>query len=451
MKMKRILYIISLAALLSGCSKLTDVLDVTPPNNLTPENVAKNKEGLRNMLNGAYAQLHNQYYYKETEYVPGTLAGTMQRGTNLPFPDLQYQDNNLNPTIASVNNFWMAFYKMINQTNWVIQLANELPAGELTDIEREQTIAQAKALRGMATFDALRYFGQYYDMNSPYGVLVRTEVVDFTNRHLKRSTVAETYKQIIADLDEAINKAPDFSKPIYFSKTAAKALKARVMLYKGDYAAALQLADQVITEGKRSLSPTFAAVFSTGFTSTEMIFMRATDAVTYTTDRKKLTYSVGSNVVTAWLKNFMTGDPRVALSYNATNNYILKVNNTTFFAPTYFIRMAEMYLIKAEALTRTDAPLADAKIPLQAIRSRAFGTPQLSPAATKVALLDEIHAEIIKELCFENGSDWFANVRFEKIKTIKPKVTSVNQYILPIPQSETLSNNLFGPQNPGYE
>ncbi|ACU02948.1 MULTISPECIES: RagB/SusD family nutrient uptake outer membrane protein [Pedobacter] len=447
--MKRILYILLLNILFCGCGKLTNVLDVDPPNNLTPENVAKNKEGLRNLLNGAYAQLHNQNYYLHVEAIPATLGGTMQRGAS--FPDVQYQDNNLNQTIANVNNLWMAFYKMINQANWVIQLANELPAGEISDIEKEQIIAQAQGLRGMATFDALRFFGQYYDVNSPYGVLVRTEVVDFTNRHLKRSTVAETYTQVLTDLDEAIAKAPNFTKPIYISKTAAKAFKARVMLYKGDYAMAAQLAEQVITDGTRSLSPTFARVFSDGFNSSELIFMRATDAVTYTADRKKLTYSNGGVLVSAWLKTFMAGDPRAALSFNATSNLVLKVNNTTFFAPTYFIRMAEMYLIKAEGLARTDAALADAKIPLQTVRSRAFGTPQLSLATTKPALLDEIHAEIIKELCFENGSDWFANQRFDKIKTIKPKVTSVNQYILPIPQSEILSNNLFGPQNPGYE
>lgn len=449
--MKRFFIIILAAVLFSGCSKLTDVLEVTPPNNLTPENVAKNRDGLLKVLNGAYAQLHNQYYYQHIEFVPGALAGTMQRGTGVAFPDLQYQDNNLNPTIANVNNLWMAFYKMVNQANWVLQLVDELPAGELADTERDEIIAQAKGLRGMATFDALRFFGQFYDVSSPYGVLVRTEVVDFTNRHLQRSTVADTYTQIFSDLDAAIEKAPDFSKPIYFSKTSAKAFKARAMLYKGDYVAAAQLADEVINDGKRSLSPTFAKVFSDGFASTEMIFMRATDASTYVADRKKLTYSAGSTFVTPWLKSFMAGDPRVALSYNATNNYILKVNNTAFFGPTYFIRMAEMYLIKAEALTRSDAPLADAKLPLQAVRSRAFGTPQVSLAATKEALLNEIHAEIIKELCFENGSDWFANIRFDKISTIKPKVTSVNQYILPIPESETLSNIEFGPQNPGYE
>ncbi|WP_316814018.1 RagB/SusD family nutrient uptake outer membrane protein [Pedobacter heparinus] len=446
--MKKIFTIALLAILFSSCSKLTDVLDVTPPNNLTPDNVANNKEGARNLLNGAYALLHNQYYYLHTEIVPAALGGTMTRVTA---PDIQYQNNALTPAVPNLNNLWVAFYKVINQTNWVIQLINGLPAGELTETEKEQMIAQARGLRATAMFDALRYFGQYYNVNSPYGIIVRNETVDFTTRHIKRSTVAESYSQILSDLDYAIDKAPDFTKAIYISKTSAKALKARVKLYKGEYADAAKLADEVIADGKRSLSPTFAAVFSTGFSSTEMIFMRATDANTFVADRKKFTYPNGAISVSAWLKTFMTGDPRAALSFNASTNRVLKVNNETFFSPTYFIRMAEMYLIKAEGLARTDATLADAKLPLQAVRSRAFGTPQLSLATTKAALLDEIHAEIIKELCFENGSDWFAHVRFDKIKTIKPSVTNVNQYILPIPETETLSNNLFGPQNPGYE
>ncbi len=446
--MNRIFIIFLLAIVVSGCSKLTDVLDVTPPNNLTPDNVAKNREGAKNLLNGAYALLHSQWYYLHIEAVPATLGGTMRRST---FPDLPYQDNAVTPIVANVNSMWTAFYKLINQTNWVIQLINELPQGELTEAEKEQMLAQARGLRAMATFDALRMFGQFYDINSPFGVIVRTEAVDFTSRHIKRSTVAETYSQILSDLDYAIEKAPDFTKPTFFSKTSAKAFKARVSLYKGDYAVAAVLADEVINDGKRTLSPTFASVFSTGFASTEMIFMRATDAVTFTADRKKLTYTNNSVIVSPWLKSFMAADPRASLSFNATTNNIIKVNNATFFGPTYFIRLAEMYLIKAEALTRSDAPLSDAKLPLQVVRSRAFGTPQASLATTKEALLNEIHAEIIKELCFENGSDWFANIRFDKIKTIKPSVTSVNQYILPIPESETLTNNLFGPQNPGYE
>jgi len=446
--MKKLLFILAISILITGCSKLTDVLDNDPPNNLVPENVAPTADGLKRLLNGNYAILNDQYYNIHTEIIPSVLGGTMNR---VSMPALNYQDNAVLSNVGMLNSMWMAFYKLVNMSNWVIKLAEELPEGEMNETLKTSMVAEARALRAMGHFDALRYFGQYYNPSSPFGVVVRTDAIDFTTRHIRRSSVAEVYDQIIQDLDFAIANGPEFSKTIYMSKTAAKALKARVFLYKGDYAAAATLANEVITDNKRSLSPTFAAVFSTGFNSTEMIFMKATDAVTFTTERKKFTYTNGATIVSPWLKTFMAGDPRAALSFNATTNRVLKVNNETFFAPTYFIRLAEMYLIKAEGLTRTDAPLDEAKAPLLAIKSRAFGSAQTSAATTKEALLDEIHAEIIKELCFENGSDWFANVRFGKIQTIKPKVTSINQHILPIPDSEVLSNNLFGIQNPGYE
>ena len=151
--MKRICILFLLAILISGCSKLTDVLEVTPPNNLTPDNVAKNKEGAKNLLNGAYALLHSQWYYLYIEAVPATLGGTMRRST---FPDIHYQDNAVPPNQANLNTMWTAMYKLVNQANWVIQLINELPQGELTETEKEQMIAQARGLRAMATFDILR-------------------------------------------------------------------------------------------------------------------------------------------------------------------------------------------------------------------------------------------------------------------------------------------------------
>ncbi|HEY8389170.1 MAG TPA: RagB/SusD family nutrient uptake outer membrane protein, partial [Parasegetibacter sp.] len=139
-------------------------------------------------------------------------------------------------------------------------------------------------------------------------------------------------------------------------------------------------------------------------------------------------------------------------TYNTANNNIIKVYNTAFNVPTYYLRLAEMYLIKAEGLARTpSATLDEAKEPLERIRQRAFGVPTPSAATTKEELLEEIYLEIIKELSFENGADWFAAIRFNKIMTIKPTVNNVNKYILPIPDAEILSNTEFGPQNPGYE
>lgn len=446
--MKNIFIIALLLFTLTGCEKLTNVIDQDPPNSLVPENVAVNAAGARNLLNGTYAMLHDQYYYLYSETVPGLLSGSMK--SNGFLASVKFADNAVLADQSDVNSIWTAYYKMINQANWVIQLVNKLPEGELSQPEKDALLAQAKALRAMAHFDALRYFGQFYDLNSKLGVIIRTEPVNFTTREIKRSSVAEAYNLILSDLDFAVSKAPDFTKPIFISKTAAKALKARVLLFKGDYLQAANLANEVITDGKRSLSVPFSKGFSDGFNSSESIFMRATDAVTFTSDRKKFTYGSRHAIASPWLQGMMAGDPRVASTYLASNSSILKTNNTAFSAPTYFIRLAEMYLIKAEGLARSGAPLADAKAALEVIISRAYGKPSFSLATTHEELLNDIFKETIRELCFENGSDWFATIRFEKIKTLKPKVTSSDQYILPIPESELLGNALFGVQNPGY-
>lgn len=447
--MKNIFSIIILTFLLTGCKKLTNVIDLNPPNNLVPGNVAKTAEGARNLLNGTYAILHEQYYYMQLpEMIPAVLSGTMHRHGFLV--NLQYETNEVLPDLSEVNRCWTTLYQLINQANWVIQLVNELPDGEMPDAEKEGIIGQALALRAMGHFDALRFFGQWFDVNSPYGVIIRTKPANFVTRHIKRSTVAEVYNQVLADLDLAITKAPPFAEPIYISKTAAMAFKARVLLYKSDYSEAASVADSVINLATRTLSPTYDKVFSTGFASSEMIFMRATDEITETRDRKKYTYGSRYGIASDWLKTLMTGDPRIATTYNPTNSAVLKVNNSTFFSPTYYIRLAEMYLIKAEGLARSGASLDEAKAPMLIIKSRAYGSPQTSSAVTIPELLDEIFDEYIRELAFENGSELGAGIRFGKIMEMKPTITSPNQYILPIPEAELSGNALFGEQNPGY-
>lgn len=447
--MKNTFKLLIISVLLSSsCSRFVDVVDVDPPNNLVPENVARTADGARYLLNGTYAMLHDQYYYMFTEFVPAVLGGTATRGGFLV--NQQFVDNAVLPSLADVANIWTAFYKVVDHANWTIQLTAQLPASEMDDAAKNAIIGEARAMRAMAHFDALRYFGQFYDLSSPLGVIIRTEPSDFTNRDKARSSVAETYDLILEDLDFAIQHAPQFSQPIYFSSGSAKALKARVLLFRGEYADAAALADEVIREEPRELSPTFARVFSDGFNASGLLFVRATDAVSYASDRKRFTYTNNSAIAAPFLKGLLAGDPRGPVTY-AANNGLLKVNNTAFYSPTYFIRIAEMYLIKAEGLARSGAPLADAKEPLEAVMTRAWGQPTPSQATSREELLDEIYTEIIKELSLENGSDWFASIRFGKISEVKPSVTSTDQYILPIPNAEIEANPAFGIQNPGYE
>lgn len=435
--------------LLSAC-ELTNVLNEDPPNNLVPENVVEDAEGAEDLLNGVYASLHDQYYYIYSELNPGLMSGSMADDGFLA--DDEFANNSISSDNPNLENTWQVYYKTMDAANVFIDIVSDLPESMFAGNRQQEMIAEARYMRAMGLFDALRYFGQFWDMNSDLGVIFRTEPVDFTTRNKARSPVQQVYDQIIEDLNVAIQNAPDLTDPYYASKTAAKALKAKVLLFMEEYAEAASLADEVIIDGTRNLAPTFSEVFSEGFDSEEMIFMRYTDAVTEAAGERKQFIYGGSMYAIAggWLKELITEDPRQTVTYDTTNSAILKVNNANFHYPTYFMRLAEVYLIKAEALTRSNAPLEDCKEPLETIRSRALGSPYNSPATTHEELLDEIFDEIVLELVFENGSEWFATIRFEKISTLKPQVTSSDQYILPIPQSELDANTQLNDQNPGY-
>ncbi|VAW13712.1 Cell surface glycan-binding lipoprotein, utilization system for glycans and polysaccharides (PUL), SusD family, partial [hydrothermal vent metagenome] len=428
----------------------TDVLDNDPPNNLVPENVVQNEDDAKALLNGVYGAIiprESWAYYLFTEMIPSTLIGSMSGRIGWLFP--RFDNNDIFSNDGTVEAYWLIFYEVIDHANNVIKVIDELPDTEFSGNTKAEIIGEAHFLRAMATFDALRYFGQFYDLNSNLGIILRTEPANFATRDKPRSTVAESYTQIMSDLDFAIANAPDFSVTYRASKTAAKALKAKVLLFQGKHATAAALAKEVINERTRSLESDFVAVFDNGLNSSEMILMthRDEDSDDDQLNIKRLFYAATTG--TTWFPALMAGDPREAFTYDGAT--ILKVNHEDTFRPTYFMRLAEMYLIQAEGLAFSGADLTTSKAPLDIIRNRAgIGD---SPALTIDELKDDIFNEIARELAFENGSEWFAAIRFDKAMTLKPEIISVNQYILPIPEEEIIGNGALtlADQNPGYE
>ena len=449
--MKKIYYILITIVFVTTSCELTEVLDNDPPNNLVPENVVKNQTDLEALLNGVYSTIVSRttsYYYHEFETMPSALVGTMsQSGFGAANDDIR--DNTVDFENTVVKNYWNIVYQVVNQANNVIEQANILSEEEISEANRAKILGEAKFLRAMASFDILRYFGQYWDESSIYGIVLRTAPSNFVTRSKTRSTVLESYSQIYSDLEEAIVTAPDFSVSYRASKTAAKALKARVLLYNGKYSEAASVADMVITESTRSLEPTFEEAFTKGISSTEMILMTYRDANSDIDQNNRKRFYSGRAISTGWFKTLITGDPRESFTYSGTA--INKVNQTSTFRPTYYLRLAEMYLIKAEGLANSGESLLNSKAPLDIIRNRA-GTGD-SPATTLAALKDDIFEEYAKELAYENGSVWAASIRFDKIMSLKPSVISSNQYILPIPEEEIIGNGEVNldDQNPGYE
>ncbi|MDD7888089.1 RagB/SusD family nutrient uptake outer membrane protein [Flavivirga sp. 57AJ16] len=443
------IYLVTLL-LLYSC-ELVDVLENDPPNNLVAENVVKNETDARALLNGVYTTITSRvsaYYYMYSELIPSAMIGSMSVSGAGSIHG-QFSNNEVQFDNIFVRDYWLIIYKVMDLANNSIVQTSQLSDQLISDEVRKELLGEAHYLRAMATFDALRYFGQFFDETSNLGIILHTEPSNFVTRHKARNTVAACYTQILSDLDKAIADAPDYTVTYRASKTAAKALKSKVLLYQGKYAEAAALADEVINEGTTTLEADFETAFSKGLNSSEMILMTYRDENSDSEDNNRKRFYTGRTSNSTWFATLMDSDPRRPFTYSGTT--VLKTNNAAVYRPTYFLRLAEMYLIKAEGLAFSGATLLEASEPLNVIRNRAgIGD---SPALTIDELKDDIFNEIARELAFENGSEWFAAIRFDKAMTLKPTITSSNQYILPIPEEEINGNGslTLADQNPGYE
>lgn len=446
---KTIIYIITIC-LFASC-ELVEVLENDPPNNLVSENVVESEADARALLNGIYTTITsrvNDKYYLYSELIPSTLIGSMSSSGTGP-SNSGFANNSLEFDNPHIKDYWTMFYKTMDIANNTIEQTTQLSDELISETSRREIIGEARYLRAMSTFDALRYYGQFFNKNSDLGIVLRTEPSNFVNRDKSRNTVLESYMQILSDLDAAILDAPNYSISYRASKTAAKALKSKVFLYMEEYALAAALADEVINEGTTSLAPDFETVFSQGLNSQEMILMTYRDENSDAEDNNRKRFYSGRTSSTSWFANLMDNDPRKPFTFDDIE--VLKTNNLETFRPTYFLRLAEMYLIKAEGLAFSGATLQEASAPLNIIRNRAgIGN---TPATSITELKNDIFNEIARELAFENGSEWFAAIRFNKAMTLKPTITTVNQYILPIPEEEINGNGALtlANQNPGYE
>ena len=92
-----------------------------------------------------------------------------------------------------------------------------------------------------------------------------------------RSSVADSYQYILDQLEIAIEKAPDWKKLSQASKEAAKALKARVLLYAGKYTEAVAAVNDAIDTNAPLPEANYGDVFDKFSTTKEILFARVFD------------------------------------------------------------------------------------------------------------------------------------------------------------------------------
>jgi hypothetical protein len=135
-------------------------------------------------------------------------------------------------------------------------VAGAVDAGTITQATADQYVAESRFLRALAHHELLIHFARpYADGNgSKQGIIYRQTGINSDAevqeaKAAKRTTVADNYTKLLADLDYAEQTLPATSsqRPFRATKGAAIALKTRVKLHMQDWAG-------VITEGNKLVS-----------------------------------------------------------------------------------------------------------------------------------------------------------------------------------------------------
>jgi hypothetical protein len=218
---------------------------------------------------------------------------------------------------------------------------------------------------------------------------------------------------------------------------------------------AITSADAVIQQGGYSLSSDYASLFNPAEDSPESIFEVVYDVQNYTRLAQfffSRTYSGRYEVAptTGLIESYEKADTfRLAATivYDTTNNQPYGFKYVDVKGGTdhvYVLRLAEMYLIKAEALAYSNGDIKSIQDNINTVRNRAGIDSTEAATIPELKLL--IENECRHEFAFE-GHRWPDLVRTKRavaLLGINEKYT-----LFPIPLSEMQTNNLMK-QNNGY-
>jgi hypothetical protein len=470
--LKIFLYILC-ASSLAACKKQ---LNVFPTTSEVDGNVITDESSAVSTLNGVYYcfanggadynQIPSTQWYQLFQNISSELSGML----TYPYGGSQFASYTYDAASSGVDYYWNYGYKLVNAANGFIK--NVQPVATIPSTSKQEMIAEAKLLRAFGNATLLLYYGQYDDVTSANGIILRNEFVTSANINLSRATVVQTYDSILSDLDVAIAYLPRQNSTKFRADVwTAKLLKARVLINRGqgnDYSEVVNLTNDIITNSPYSLESNVKDVFlSKAFNSSEVMLGIAPFPKQTVVYNNYLYYR--QEIATPFMLNLFSNDPRQQWVYQTitdpyyrtpeqviTKYYPGSAITPQFNAITengYAFRLTEAYLLEAEALIRSGGSIDGAKSLLKTVLGHAGVTDftQVDATSSSDGMLLLIIQEEMRNFVSEGGEDWLALRRlpFSTLQSLIPAIKSKTQLILPIPQSEITTNNEVK-QNPGY-
>ena len=420
-------------------------------------------------LNKTYSSVYNFYDNGFIKY--GDMAGNMlfmsNTSSNMNMYNFACRD-----TSKIVYTIWKNGFLTIANINNLLYNISSLKSDYSYDMDEINNIcAQAYFLRALLHLDLSMCYSQPYKYTSDashLGIPVLNKVPPGLDSS-PRSTMQETYVQVIADLNLALETFPsNYPSDSYnASSLACKALLARVYLYMEKWDLAEQYASEVINKVPLTTRANYVSMYSQNDKGESIFKLSGYGTGKNTSKFYQYGSALGIPADTLYSLYTDSRDIRKNLLYYYPDTKKGKVcmkyylqNNTDAnkSADLLVLRASEMYLIRAEARMK-QGNLDNAAADIKALEARALGinTSDVTLNYANAADLDRIiEIESIKELSFEGHR--FFDIARQKKDVIREKATNSSvkhliypnyRYALPIPYYELILNPLML-QNPGY-
>jgi hypothetical protein len=468
--MKNIILLLTTGAMLTLVSCKKDFLDLSPYDQVPQDQAITDEAGMVAAVNGLYSQLRNASLFGRSLPLIGDLMADnvfiSTTNSNRYLPEFNYTFISTNAFITAT---WGEAYKAILRANNIIN-------ADVSSTNSAQLKGEALTMRALMYFNLVNYFARPYTVDpGADGVPL---ILDYNPLEKPtRATVAEVYQQIEADLAEAFAQMTNTTKNSSFvTKYVARALQARVALFKGDYAAAKTYALDVVTNGGYSLTsaanyvnywknaaPVSTKVETIFEITSDAVNNNGTNALSYFYDQAGYGDALAADdlynkyTATDVRRNLFITGTRAGLTVRIVNKYS-NTNTAADKDDTKVIRYSEILLTLAEAYYRTNDE-TNARLYLNMVAQ------QRDPSftgytSTGTALLNDILLERRKELAFEG-------MRYLDLQRLELDVVRVNinnnyvgvtptlieadnfRRIYPIPQAERDANPNIE-QNEGY-
>lgn len=408
---------------------------------------------------------------------------------------LAFDDFTYTPSEGTVTTWYQTMYVAIRRANVVVE---RVPNISMDETLKNRLIAEARFMRGFFYFKLVQLYGDV--------PLILTTSPEFK---VPRTPKDEIYNDvIIPDLEFAVANLPEKSQYApedlgRVTKGTARAMLARMYLFRSDFVNAEKYALEVINSGQYSLDPSFSNTFSiNGEFNQESIFEIGALPFGSAEGGHQYGNTQGSRGVPnkGWgfnrptldlINSFDSNDPRmeatvlflgetldgvtvegddatpdITYADPPTNSIVLEIEcyNQKVYVPgtgqdswdhnVRVIRYADVLLMAAEALNE-NGNATQALTYLNQVRARARGgNPSILPDVTTTNQ-DALRNAILDERRFELALEqlrFFDLVRTGRAPQVLGPLgfTTGKNEVFPIPQSEIdLSEGLLI-QNPGY-